>query len=261
MRIRDRRGAKGWQTGLGHAERPKNTVLEHVLDRPAGDLFNDQAKQNVIRIRVMDALAQRKVGLVLEGDREEVLRIPHFSRLGVSLLVEALVVTIIVESAGHIEQVADGNVVAVRNLRLIRRHRVVEPQLAFIDQLQDDRPGKGLGDAGDPEMVIKPHWRLGRQITDLQSRIPGSLARHLDEDYRPWYPQLLHLCFDQWLERCLKRRPAGGASSRAGRQRKQRKDDQGDRGTANHHHLVLHSGWLQRSMGRMLPNATITSYA
>src|ERR687886_1867976 len=99
MRSGNRRRIVRWQAGLGHAERSENSVLVHLLDPLAGELLNAQSEQNVIRVRVVVALARSEVGLVLEGDREKFLRIQHLSRLGVVGLIEALVLIVAVEPA------------------------------------------------------------------------------------------------------------------------------------------------------------------
>jgi hypothetical protein len=75
-------------------------------------------------------------------------------------------------------------------------YRVVEPQPAFVYQLQDDSPGEGLGVAAYAEVVVWRDRGVALYVSSSKGLAPCSLARNIDVDERPGNPQVGHLLFD-----------------------------------------------------------------
>src|SRR6266536_196989 len=124
-----RRGTRR-ETATIHAKRCEDTLLEDLLHWHASDLLDEHSKEDVVRIRVVQALAGGEVWLVPEGDGDQILRVPHLAWVR---LIEAPVIRVVEESTGHIEQLTYGDVGPFGHLRQVLRHRVVESKLAFID--------------------------------------------------------------------------------------------------------------------------------
>lgn len=84
-----------------------------------------------------------------------------------------------------LEELPDGDPVAVVAVAVdetgqVALDRRVERDLAFVDQLQDDRGGEGLGLAGDAEMLVRLKGTRGagdRGAAGRQMPRPGRVAR------------------------------------------------------------------------------------
>src|SRR5918998_514297 len=140
----------------------------------------------------MKAIAWGEVWLVLETDLDQFLWLPHLLGLRVERLVELFVFGIVEEPAGHVQELADGDVLSVWHLELVFAYRVVERQLAFVYQLQNDRPGKGLGVATYANVVVGCNRSTGLQVSGAEGLYPRSFTRNIDVDERPRYPQVSH---------------------------------------------------------------------
>src|SRR5215203_210836 len=143
----------------------------------------------------MKATAGGEVRLVLEADLEQFLWLPRLVELRIERPVEVLIFSIVEETAGHVQELADGDVLSVRYLGLVVADRVVEPQLALVHQLQNDRPGKRLGVAADAKVVVGRDRGIVSQVRGPEGLAPRALPRDFDVDERPGNPQLGHLLF------------------------------------------------------------------
>src|SRR4028119_739256 len=113
----------------------------------------------------MEAVAWGEVRLIGETDLHQFLWLPHLLGLRVERVVEVLVLGVAEEAAGHVQELADGDVLPVGHLGLVLAYRIVEPQLTLIYQLQDDRPGEGLGVAAYADVVIRRNRSIGLQVS------------------------------------------------------------------------------------------------
>src|SRR5918993_4610184 len=89
------------------------------------------------------------------------------------------------EADGHVQQLANGDVLPVWHLGLVFAYRVVEPQLALVDQLQNDRPGKGLCVAAYAKVVVWRDRGVALQVPGAEGLDQRSFARDIDVDERP----------------------------------------------------------------------------
>src|SRR4028119_2008376 len=133
----------------------------------------------------MKILAWREVRRVLETNVDQFPWLPHLLGLRVECIVEVLILGVAEEAAGHVQQLANGDVLPVGNLGLVLAYRVVEPQPAFVYQLQDDRPGEGLGVAAYAEVVVWRDRGVALYVSSSKGLAPCSLARNIDVDERP----------------------------------------------------------------------------
>ncbi len=75
-------------------------------------------------------------------------------------------------------------------------YRIVETELSFVYQLQNDRPGKGLGDATYANVLVGCNRSTGLQVSGAEGLDPRSFTRNIYVDERPRNPQVSHLLFD-----------------------------------------------------------------
>ena len=87
-----------------------------------------------------------------EGDSEELRRDPDFSWVLVHARRYFGSVGVVVEAAAHLEQLCDGDLVAIGHARDVLRDRIVEGELVLLSQLRDERGGHRLGVGGDAEV-------------------------------------------------------------------------------------------------------------
>ncbi len=151
-------GLSGEHPGVAEAERPQESSLELVGQGRAGDPFDDQAEQEIVRVRIRPPFARlipRRVDRL-----EDLARRPRM--LGVIL--EALlrgVVEHVGEPAGVVEQLADRDLAADRgHIGQVVAQGVVEVEPALLRELQDGRRHECLGHAADEKR------RIGRQGSD-----------------------------------------------------------------------------------------------
>src|ERR1700732_5614265 len=98
----------------------------------------------------MKAGARSEIGRVFQGNGDELLRGPDGLRFSVDGCIKIRVLGAVVDAAGHVEHLPNGDVSAVRHYnRQVFFHWIVEADLAFIDEKQDSLPGQPLGDATD----------------------------------------------------------------------------------------------------------------
>jgi hypothetical protein len=147
----------------------------------------------------MEAVAWGEVRLVLETDLDQFPWLPHLLGLRVERLVEVLILGIAEEAAGHVQELTDSDVISVGNLGLELTYRVVETQLALLDKLQNDCPGKGLGVAAYAKVIVGRDRGVALQVPCAESLTPRSFTRNIDVDECPRNPQVTHLLFDLWL--------------------------------------------------------------
>src|SRR4028119_2506194 len=143
----------------------------------------------------MEAVAWGEVRLVGETDLHQFLWLPRLLGLRVERLVEVLVLGVAEEAAGHVQKLTDGDVLPVGHLGLVFAYRVVEPQLALVNQLQDDSPGEGLGVAAYAKVVVGRNRGVALYVSSSKGLAPCSLARDINVDERPGNPQVGHLLF------------------------------------------------------------------
>ncbi len=110
------------------------------------------------------------------------------------------------QCTSHIEQLADGDVGPIRHFGLVRAHWVIEPQLALINQLQNDCRCHRLGNAANAHVAVDIHWCMSRQVARPQRDGPRALAGIIHEDDGSRRLLLLHLREQQRLELGRKRR-------------------------------------------------------
>src|SRR5207244_2369504 len=130
-----------------------------VCDRLARDSSDDQAEEDVVRVRVRPALAGREQRLVVRGEPDELLRRPRTGEVAAQVGPEqALVLRVVVEAARVVEELPYGDVLALRDQPgQPPLDRVVEPELALADELEDDDGHERLRDAADAKAVGDAH--------------------------------------------------------------------------------------------------------
>jgi hypothetical protein len=102
----------------------------------------------------MAALHMRNVKSVEEREEREKAK---ESKVGERTRPDVPVVGVIVETAAHFEQLADGDFVAVGHARDVLGHRIIEfkeSKLALLSQLHDHCCRHGLGVRGYPEVGV-----------------------------------------------------------------------------------------------------------
>ena len=185
---RGRRG--GGQRRVRHAERSEQPILKDLRQRRAFDLLDDEAEQDVVRVAVEELRAGSEHGRILERDGEQFLRGPDPARVMVEAFRKLRRVGELGQAAPHLEQVADRDVVPVRNARDILRDRIVEAQLAFLGEQHGHGGGHRLGVRGDPEMRVAGR---GRRAAEFRRAVAvGEIAlRGAQKDHRAREQQLL----------------------------------------------------------------------
>ncbi len=155
--MRQRQGGAGaGEGGAGQAQRGEDAALGLVGVGAAGDLFDDQAEQDVVGVRVGEAAAfGRRVG---ECDAHGLTRRHRNDASGVRGEVG--------ESAGVGEQGPQGQRAAVvarspHQTGQMLLDGVGQRQAFLVGQLQHDRGDERLGDAAGAEVVGTPDARSG----------------------------------------------------------------------------------------------------
>jgi hypothetical protein len=94
----------------------------------------------------------------------------------------------------------DGDLVGRRIMRIPFGDLVALLELALVDQPQDGRAGKGLGDAGDAEQLGRLAVAAEAQAGDPLGPDITPLARHPDADHDARQIVVLHLRRDDLVE-------------------------------------------------------------
>ena len=145
----------GGKRGLLQAERAEQSVLELLGQRAPADLLGDQTQQCVVGVAVLVGRVGRELRRVPERDVQHLLRCPDLRRVGIQGRRELGRVRVAVEPAAHLQQLGDGDVLAVGHVRNVVGHRVAELELAVLGEQHDQRRSHGLGVRGDPEMGVR----------------------------------------------------------------------------------------------------------
>ena len=149
-------------------ERIEQALLEQLGDGLAGDVLHHQSEQDVVGVRVLPGRPRREQRRLAERQGQELVGSPDPFGVLVDCPLEHGVLGVAGQSAAHVEQLGDRDVVAVGDVGPVLGDRIVERQLAFLGQLQDDRRRHRLGDAADPVVIGRR-----RQIVAAQTRDPN----------------------------------------------------------------------------------------
>lgn len=122
--------------------------------RLAFDLFGDEAEQVIVRIVVFELGARFEMCRPIEGQGEYLLRRPHLVRIMVQAFGKFRRVGEVIEATPHLKELANGDLVTVRDALNVFRDQIVEAQFPFLDQLHDDGGRHRLGVRCGPEMGI-----------------------------------------------------------------------------------------------------------
>ena len=129
------RGAGG-ERGVVHAQWPEQAVLKDPGQRlSVFALLGDEAEQRVVGVVVVKGRTGREVRRVLERDGQHLVRGPDLGRVSVEACRDLGRIGVVVEAAAHLQQVGDGDLVAVGRARNVFRDRIVEIEPAFLGQL------------------------------------------------------------------------------------------------------------------------------
>ena len=146
-------GNEVWRSFAG----PKTICCSSVAVGLAGDRFGDQADDDVVGVRVLVVRAGGELERVGADPADDLLRRDVAAGVGFDLFGEALGLGVVGHAAGVVEHLPHGHRAPGR------RHpgepladRVVEAELAGLDEVQRDGAAEGLGDAGDPHVVGRP---------------------------------------------------------------------------------------------------------
>ena len=152
------------------AERAVQPVGELLGQRPPADLLGDQAQQRVVGVAVLVVGVRREVRRPLERDVQHLLRCPDLRQIGVEGGRHLRCARVAVEPAAHLQQVGEGDVLAVWHVRNVVRDGVAELQLAVLGEQHDQRGRQGLGVRGDPEVRVAGRRRLRAEFGGADDR-------------------------------------------------------------------------------------------
>ncbi len=157
--ILGRRDARGplcgrQEAGVVHAERREDVLGGVVIQRHAGDFFDEEPERLEVNVAVEEARAWRIGRLLLHGPGEGcVATLPWLLQIEIGA------------KAGVMgEQLADGDVflAVLREVRKVGGDGIVQPELSLLNQLHDrGRGGDALGERGDVEDRIDGHGFAG----------------------------------------------------------------------------------------------------
>ena len=118
---------------------PNNRSRNCWASGRAAGLLGDQAQQRVVRVAVLVGRARREFRRVPERDIQDLLRRPGLRRVGIQSGREFGRVRVVVQPAAHLQQLCDGDVLAVGHVRNVGGHRVAELELAVLGEEHDQR--------------------------------------------------------------------------------------------------------------------------
>ncbi len=189
----------------------------------AGDLLDDQAGEHVVGVAVLPTRPGGEVGRVLEGCGEQFAG-------GVVPDVVPEVVAVVGESAGLLEELADGDAAPVDPLSADEAGQVgvdggVQVHPPLRDELEDDDRDEGLGVAADPHLPVDGYRCAGGQVSDSCGVGPGAAVPVPDARQGGGHPVVAHQRVQAPLDGIL---PGGGGLGR--RQDARRHNADGERG-------------------------------
>ena len=182
------------------SERTEQSVLELLGQRAPADLLGDETQQRVVGVVVLVGGVGRELRRVPERDRQYLLRCPDLRRVGIQSRRKLRRGRVVVEAAAHLQQLCDGDVLAVGHIWNVVGDRVAELELAVLGEEHDQRRRHGLGVRGDPEMSGRLRRRLRAQLggADRRGEVPLRGAQH---HQRPGDHHLLRGGVDDGLKR------------------------------------------------------------
>src|SRR5205823_13220641 len=98
-------------------QRPEQSVPHRLSQWLASDLFNDQAEQRVVGVVVLVGCTRRKIGWVCKGNGQQLGWGPNPGRVMVHTLPDFGGIAVVVETATHVQQLGEGDVVAIGHTR------------------------------------------------------------------------------------------------------------------------------------------------
>ncbi len=134
-----------------------------------GDLLDDQAEQHGVGVGVVELRARGEPVGVLEGDVEQLARRPLAMRLGRQQVLEARVLAVGEQAAAHVRELTQRDVLSVGHSVDVRGDRVVQADLAAVDELEQRGDGEGLGLAADPHVQVGAHRGAVTRVRDAES--------------------------------------------------------------------------------------------
>lgn len=144
------------------SQQPLAYLIGHAVFR---DFFDDEPEKQLVRIAVMVAFAGCKVGFLFHSPSDERARVESL-RDGYVQVSELRCIEGLEKATKHIAELAQGNLITVgyANAQREAADGVVETELLFGDQLQQNAHHERLGVAADAEMVCRRQWPLRREI-------------------------------------------------------------------------------------------------
>ena len=144
----------------------KDAAVQLTAEGVAGTCLDDQAGEQVVGAGVRLVCAGCKQRRVRHGDLDEPAGRPGVTQVAGEVGGEdGRVVLEVGEPARVVEQLPDADPVTVRDEpRQPALDRVGEAELAFADQLEHDRCGVGLGEAGHADAIGRTNRRLRTDV-------------------------------------------------------------------------------------------------
>ncbi len=156
--------------------------MDEVGEAEAADLLDHQAEQDEVAVAVLEHLARREGVRVPETVREQLLRGERAARVALQCLGEFRVVAVREQAAAHLGELTQRDPVTVRHAVDVGGDRVVQPDPAVVDQLEQRGDGEGLGLAADPREEVGGHRSAGGGVGDPGRPDVVSPARHPQPD-------------------------------------------------------------------------------
>ncbi len=168
------------QRGAGQAGRLVDVLVEQLVVGELARRLSDETDGDVVRVRVavLGARGGREIDVldVIEQlQRREVLR-----RVGGDQVDEGRLADVVGQAADVLERLGDRHVLALRqHARDPVAERVVEAELALVDERQGDRTVEGLGHARDPVVVGAPERGIRIDVGDAaRAELRAAVALH-----------------------------------------------------------------------------------
>ena len=169
-RRRRRSGLGGGVVGVGETQRIEQALTKGCRQVRARDRGHDLPEQDRVDVAVADSRAGLEVERAILHEVEDLVDGEAFGEIAQDEPVELLGVLGRSETVAALrgqparvrQQLADRDAVRVREVGHVGRQRVIERELAFVDELQREGTHERLGDAGDRErdMGIERDTRL-----------------------------------------------------------------------------------------------------